>query len=93
MEQMIQNPNSNYAGGNGVLREWEVTIEIRSKSKTAYSNITANVTSYDANNQTIESKICNVPYLPSHQGEKINFTSKKEVDHITMTIINATPSK
>jgi hypothetical protein len=92
IEQTTQDADGNYVGGNGVLGEWGITINIRSKSGKAYSNITANVTSYDANNQTMNSKIYKVPYLPADLGEQINFSSKKQVDHVTMTIINATPS-
>ena len=87
----MQDSNGNYVGGNGVLGEWGITISIRSKSGTAYSNIKANVTSYDKNNQTITSKIYTVPYLPKDLGEEIYFSSKKQVDHVTMSIINATP--
>ena len=92
MEEMTPNADSTYDGKKWSSIEWEVTIEILSKSGAAYSNITANVTSYDANNHTIESKIYYLPYLPSHQSKKITFPSKKEVDHIKMAIIKATPS-
>ena len=38
------------------------------------------------------SKIYTVPTLPQGLGEEIQTSSsKKQVDHVTMTIINATP--
>lgn len=91
MEQMIPNADGNHVGETG-SQEWNVTFGVHSKSGAAYSNIIANVTSYDSNNKTIASKIYTIPYLPAKQGKNLYLISKKEVDHVTMNIINATPS-
>jgi len=93
IEQTTQDANGNYVGGNGVLGEWGITVSVRSKSGTAYNNIQANITSYDENNQVMASKIYTIPYLPKGLGESIRFSSKTKVDHVTMTIVNATPEK
>ena len=90
IEQTTQDANGNYIGGD-VLGEWTITVSIRSKSSTAYSNIKANITSYNKNNQVMASKIYTVPYLPKGLGQEITFKSKKQVDHVTMGIVKATP--
>ena len=36
-------------------------------------------------------KIYIVPYLPEGLGQKITFSSKKQVDHVTMSIVNSIP--
>jgi hypothetical protein len=93
IEQTTQDEYGNHVGGNGVLGEWGIMISVRSKSGTAYNNIQANVTSYDENNQVMASKIYTIPYLPKGLGEIIQFSSKNKVDHVTMTIVNATPEE
>ncbi len=93
IEQTTLDENGNHVGGNGVLGEWGIMVSVRSKSGTAYNNIQANITSYDENNQVMTSKIYTIPYLPKGLGETIQFSSKTKVDHVTMTIVNATPEK
>ncbi|MCE7699990.1 MAG: hypothetical protein K8E24_014605 [Methanobacterium paludis] len=92
IENVTKDENGNTVGG-GYVGDTSVMISIRSKSGKAYSNIQANVTSYDANNQVVASKIYTVPYLEAGYGQTISFESKKAIDHVTMTVVNATMDK
>lgn len=94
MNKQKKDGYDNHVGGNGILGEWGVTINLRSKSGTAYKDIVTNVTAYDANNQIIYNKIHTIPYLPEGLGESIFFsTGKTEPTRVTINIVNATREK
>lgn len=85
--------NDPTVGENGPAGEYYINVNIRSKSNTAYSNITVELTGYSADNQTLGSKNVTIGYLKAGYGESAIgiITSDVPVDHATARVISATP--
>lgn len=89
-EQTKIDANGNTVGF-GEVGDWHTYVYIRSKTGTVYNDIKANITAFDKNNQQIFTKVYTINYLPKNGEKSVDFLTKTEPDHYSITIVNATP--
>jgi len=87
----LEQITSPYQSGGG----WSVNAWIASKAHKSYANVTFIATGYTVDNEEIGTDKVFVPTLDSQYqstGCQVDFpNAKKELDHITIQVTNATP--